>query len=289
METPTEGPTAIWTPDHRSHRGIPDGRQFHMVRSLFSFAGAKGDLMNLARGQDHINPHADDGPWRNIRLSDTDRLEAFSDGVLSITITLLVFDIIRPDYVPGHLFEKLLAQWPNYLAFLASFFYVGIIWLNHRSVFSRVRYCNRSLHLANLILLLTSALIPFPTAILSAALQTDSARDATVAVEFYAAIGGLMCLSWLLLFHVLSINPHLLEAHVEPTFFPQERHRGLLGFVLYALAGMTGWLYSPTLALMIFLALPVFYGITSEGLIETRAGLLRRLDARRGRHGGGRQ
>jgi uncharacterized membrane protein len=260
-----------------------------MVRSLFSFAGAKGDLMNLARGQDRINPHADDGPWPNIRLSDTDRLEAFSDGVLSITITLLVFDIIRPDYVPGHLFEKLLAQWPNYLAFLASFFYVGIIWLNHRSVFSRVRYCNRSLHLANLILLLTSALIPFPTAILSSALQTDSARDATVAVEFYAAIGGLMCLSWLLVFHVLSINPHLLEAHVEPTFFPQERHRGLLGFVLYALAGMIGWLYSPTLALMIFLALPVFYGITSEGLIETRVGLLRRLDARHGRHGGGRQ
>src|ERR1700730_2014019 len=200
--------------------------------------------------------------------------------------------LVSKGFTPENVFLRHKAfsiQWPNYVTFLASFFYVGIIWLNHRAVFSRVRYCNRSLHLANLILLLTSALIPFPTAILSAALQTDSARDATVAVEFYAAIGGLMCLSWLLVFHVLSINPHLLEAHVEPTFFPQERHRGLLGFVLYALAGMIGWLYSPTLALMIFLALPVFYGITSEGLIETRAGLLRRLDARHGRHGRGHQ
>jgi uncharacterized membrane protein len=248
----------------------------------------EGDVMGLVQGQDRIDADLDDRPWPDIRLSDTDRLEAFSDGVLAITITLLVFDIVRPDYVPGHLLERLLAQWANYIAFLASFLYVGIIWLNHRAVFSRVRYCNRSLHLANLILLLTSALIPFPTAILSTALQTGSSFDATVAVELYAAIGGLMCLSWLLVFHVLSINPHLLEAHVDPTFFPQERHRALLGFVLYALAGMTGWLYSPTLALVIFLALPTFYGITSEGLIETRAGLLRRLGSRHGQHRAGR-
>src|SRR6201996_1220806 len=102
----------------------------------------------------------------NIRLSDTDRLEAFSDGVFAITITLLVFDIVRPEYEPGRLWQKLVAQWPNYLAFLASFFYVGIIWLNHRAVFSRVRYCDRGLHFANLLLLLTSGLIPFRTAVL---------------------------------------------------------------------------------------------------------------------------
>jgi uncharacterized membrane protein len=238
--------------------------------------------MGVVQGQDRIHPDTD--TWPNIRLSDTDRLEAFSDGVLAITITLLVFDIVRPDYVPGHLLEKLLAQWANYVAFLASFLYIGIIWLNHRAVFSRVRYCNRSLHLANLILLLTSALIPFPTAVLSTALQTGSRLDAIVAVEFYAAIGALMCLAWLLVFHVLSINHHLLEVHVEPTFFPQERHRALAGCVLYALAGMAGWFYSPTMALVIFLALPAFYGITSEGLIETRATLLRRLAARRGPH-----
>jgi uncharacterized membrane protein len=238
--------------------------------------------MDIKRDQSHGSPT--DGLSPNVRLSDTDRLEAFSDCVFSITITLLVFDIVRPDYMPGHLLEKLLAQWPNYFAFLASFFYIGIIWLNHRAVFSRVRYCNRSLHLTNLFLLLTSALIPFPTAVLSTALQEGSALDATVAVELYAAIGGLMCLSWLFLFHVLSINPHLLETHVERTFFPQERHRAVLGCALYAFAGMTGWFYSPKLALAIFLALPVFYGITSEGLTETRAVLLHRLALNRRQH-----
>ena len=215
-------------------------------------------------------------PLENVRLSDPDRLEAFSDGVFAITITLLVIDIVRPEYEPGQLWQKLVAQWPNYLAFLASFFYVGIIWLNHRAVFSRVRYCDRSLHLANLLLLLTSGLIPFPTALLSLALQHENTSDAGVAVEIYAAIGGAMCLSWLVLFHILAIHPYLQEDYVEPTYFPQERHRALLGVVLYALAGLIGWAYSPSVALLIFLALPVFYGITSEGLTETRIEILLR-------------
>lgn len=238
--------------------------------------------MDSEQGQEgNGSPHPGNLTWPNIRLSDTDRLEAFSDGVFAITITLLVVDIVRPEYMPGHLLEKLLTQWAIYLAFLASFFYVGIIWLNHRAVFSRVRYCNRSLHLANLLLLLSSALIPFPTAVLSTALQTGTLLDAKVAVELYTIIGAFMCLTWLLVFHILSISPHLLEGHVELTFFPQERHRALIGVALYGFAGMMGWVDSPTLALWIFLFLPVFYGITSEGLIETRAALLRRLDDRR--------
>lgn len=53
------------------------------------------------------------------------------------------------DHEPGHLLDTLLAQWPNYVAFLLSFFYAGVIWLNHRAVFARVRFSDRSLHLAN--------------------------------------------------------------------------------------------------------------------------------------------
>ncbi|MDR3487505.1 MAG: TMEM175 family protein [Bradyrhizobium sp.] len=224
----------------------------------------------------------------NNRLSDTDRLEAFSDGVFSITITLLVVDIVRPEYQVGHLAERLQAQWPNYIAFLASFFYVGIIWLNHRAVFSRVRYCSRGLHISNLLLLLTTALIPFPTAVLSTALQFGNRNDATVAILLYAAVGCLMCLSWLLLFHVLSLNPHLLETHVERTFFSRERHRALLGVILYLLGGLMGWAVSATFALLCFLALPIFYAVTSEGWIETRVSLLERLATTRHRSENGR-
>ena len=77
-----------------------------------------------------------DSPWPHVRLSETDRLETFSDSVLSITITLLVAEIVRPEYASGQLLEKLTAQWASYIAFLASFCYAGVIWLNHRAVFA---------------------------------------------------------------------------------------------------------------------------------------------------------
>ena len=79
-----------------------------------------------------------------------------------------------------------------------------------------------------------------------------------------------MCLAWLVVFHVLSVHPYLVEEDVDPDFFPKERFRAALGVALYAIAGLAGWLSTPTLAMLIFLALPVFYGITSEGLTETR-------------------
>src|SRR6201990_1110409 len=157
-----------------------------------------------------------DSPWPHVRLSETDRLQTFSDSVLSITIKLLVAEIVRPEYASGQLLEKLTAQWASYIAFLASFFYTGVIWLNHRAVFARVRYCDRGLHLANLFLLLTSGLIPFPTAILSSSIQTGNDFDARIAVVLYAAIAGSMCLAWLILFHVLAIHPWLVEAHISP-------------------------------------------------------------------------
>ncbi len=212
---------------------------------------------------------AEESQWPEVRLSDTDRLETFSDSVLAITITLLVAEIVRPEHAPGQLLNRLVEQWPTYIAFLASFFYTGVIWLNHRAVFARVHYCDRGLHLANLFLLLTSGLIPFPTAILSSAIQTGNYFDAKVAVVLYAGIAGSMCLAWLILFHVLCIHPWLVENHISPDFFPKERLRAILGVVSYSVAGLAG-LSMPKLALAIFLALPVFYGITSEGLAETR-------------------
>jgi uncharacterized membrane protein len=220
-------------------------------------------------------------PWPHVRLAETDRLETFSDSVLSITLTLLVAEIVRPQHASGQLLERLTEQWASYIAFLASFWYAGVIWLNHRAVFARVRYCDRSLHLANLFLLLTSALIPFPTAVLSTAIQIGNQFDAKVAVALYAAIAGAMCLAWLVVFHVLSVHPYLVEDGVDPDFFPKERYRATLGVVLYTIAGVAGWLSTPKVALLIFLALPVFYGVTSEGLTETRI----RLQFRRTRRG----
>ena len=63
---------------------------------------------------------------------DAARLEAFSDGVLAIAITLLVLDLSSRS-TPGHVLADLLRQWPAYLAYLASFGLIGVIWVNHKA------------------------------------------------------------------------------------------------------------------------------------------------------------
>lgn len=75
-----------------------------------------------------------EAPDRAARLSDTSRVEAFSDAVFAIVITLLVLDLRPPAVAPGQLLAGLLAQWPMYLAFVTSFLYIGVVWLNHHVV-----------------------------------------------------------------------------------------------------------------------------------------------------------
>src|SRR6185369_2858669 len=173
-------------------RSVVNGRPTAVIRNLTIImdVGANisshGPMSTTKRKTFQAAEQADNSLWPEVRLSETDRLEAFTDAVLSITMTLLVVEIVRPDFAPGQLLGRLAAQWTSYIAFLASFSYAGVIWLNHRAVFARVRYCDRSLHLANLLLLLPSALIPFPTAILSTAIQSGNEFDARIAVALYA-------------------------------------------------------------------------------------------------------
>jgi uncharacterized membrane protein len=203
---------------------------------------------------------------RAVRLSDSSRVEAFSDGVFAITITLLVFDLQRPMTPSGTLFQHLWRQWPSYLAFLASFVYVGVIWLNHHSAFTRIRSADRGLHSWNLMVLLTTAVLPFPTAILATTMQSPSVDDRRVAVVFYSLLAAGMCLSWLALFRHLHLRPHLQEQDSEPGYFARGRTRAWIGIVAYALAAVIGSFYSPTVSLLVFVAIPVFYGLTSEGI-----------------------
>jgi hypothetical protein len=85
--------------------------------------------------------------------TETSRVEAFSDGVLAIAITLLVLDLRPPAHAPGQLVTGLLGQWPAYLGFVTSFLYIAVIWLNHHQTFARIRTVDRGLHFANIAVL----------------------------------------------------------------------------------------------------------------------------------------
>jgi uncharacterized membrane protein len=199
---------------------------------------------------------------------DTTRVEAFSDGVFAVAMTVLVFDLTTPKHRPGHLLEKVLEQWPVYVSFLASFAYVGVLWMNHHATFARIARMDPGLRFLNLLLLLDVVVLPFPTAMMSEALREDNLVDARTAIGIYATGGALMCVSWLLFFHHLTRHRELAEPQVHERFFHGERTRAWVGIALYLLGGSLGLAVLPELALVVFVALPVFYGVTSEGLTE---------------------
>jgi uncharacterized membrane protein len=122
---------------------------------------------------------------------ETSRLEAFSDGVFAIAITLLVLELKVPHAAAGKeqtafaLGEKLLREWPSYLALSTSFFTILIMWVHHHLLFKLVRKVDAKLLFANGFLLLLVSVVPFPTAVVAEYLATP---EAPAASEFYADV-----------------------------------------------------------------------------------------------------
>jgi uncharacterized membrane protein len=213
-------------------------------------------------------PREGEPPARPVRLSDTQRTETFSDGVFAIAITLLVLNLSTPPHRPGELLDSLLRQWPAYLAYGTSFLFIGVIWFNHHQVFTRIRYVDRGLHVGNLGILFTTAVLPFPTEVLATAVQEGDPLDARVAVAFYAMAAALMCSSWLLFFTHLCRRGHLAHEGVDGAYFRWERLRATVGVVLYLVAALAGWTITPVAALPVFAFLPGFFWSTSEGIVD---------------------
>lgn len=78
------------------------------------------------------------------------RLEAFSDGVFAVAITVLIFNIQPHKSGPGGLLTALLNAWPSYAAYVASFLSIGVMWLNHHALFERLAHVDRTMVFLNL-------------------------------------------------------------------------------------------------------------------------------------------
>src|SRR6266568_6692942 len=108
---------------------------------------------------------------------DTGRVEAFSDGVFAIAITLLIL-IIEPPKSGVNLGHELLRLWPSYLAYAASFLTIGIMWVNHHTIFRHFARVDRPLLLLNILLLMLIAFVPFPTRVVAEHALTTGDRKA---------------------------------------------------------------------------------------------------------------
>jgi len=197
-------------------------------------------------------------------LARSGRVEAFSDGVLAIAITLLVLDL-QTDFSRGAFGHELAHHYFSYLAYIASFINIGVIWMNHHAMFSRIKQVDPTMLWLNLYLLATTSVLPFPTALLARALQDGTTSDRTAATAVYAVVSALMGSSWLILYRHLARNPVLLIDAAEAGAFHSAEGRAIIGFATYSLTAVLSAVVPIASAILIF-ALPVFYGFTSHSV-----------------------
>jgi uncharacterized membrane protein len=190
------------------------------------------------------------------RRAESTRVEAFSDGVFSIAITLLVLELAVPA-VSGRFGDDLIAEAVSYVAYLAAFGTIGVLWMGHHTVFTRIAAVDSGLLWRNLLLLLTVSVVPFPTAVIASAFRVGTPGDQAAAVVAYAAVGVGSGIAWTVLFSYLRRRPDLLDPTTDPRWF--RLSESLITLVGYSVAGLIGWLVSPAIALTIFLVFPVLY------------------------------
>jgi uncharacterized membrane protein len=190
----------------------------------------------------------------------TQRLEAFSDGVFAIVITLLILEIRVPTGLGAEesLGAALAERWPAYLAFVASFATVGIMWINHTRLFRLIRLADNRLLLLNLLLLLGVCVVPFPTALVAEYIGEPQERTAALV---YTGMGVVIAIFFNLLWRHAASRDDLLEPDVDPRAVRAISRSYLFGPVVYLLSvAMAFWnvpgALGVTLALAVFFALP---------------------------------
>lgn len=188
--------------------------------------------------------------------TETNRIEAFSDGMFAIAITLLILEIKVPDAGEGSLRAALLRQWPSYLAFFLSFAYIGVMWMNHHRMFTHIRRSNDTLLLFNLLLLLGVTSVPFPTAVLARSLGTPQQRTAAI---FYNGVFVVIAIFFNVLWRY-AVSHQLLDKNSESSAAMISRQYAV-GPMMYVACLLVAFIdvrvsVAVNVALAIFFALP---------------------------------
>jgi uncharacterized membrane protein len=210
------------------------------------------------------------------RLLPTGRLEAFSDGVFAIAITLLVLELHVPT---AHLVSELEGEWPRYLGYFVSFAFIGGVWIAHSNMTRFLKAADPDLMRLNLTLLLFVSFLPFTTAIAathlfaSNLLLHDLTGFSTAERVAVVVFGVNLTLAALMLFLMLRHAGRTRQvaaddlAEEELRAFAQQRRSAML---LQASATVVG-VFLPLLAVVFYLALAIFYVIDPIRLIRTRS------------------
>jgi TMEM175 potassium channel family protein len=193
---------------------------------------------------------------------ETGRVEAFSDGVFAIAITLLVLGLAVPHDAPNgsRLLHALLLEWPSYLAFVTSFATIGIMWINHHRLFTLITRVDHSLLLFNGLLLLGVTFVPFPTAVLAEYAQRPGGQ---VAAMVYSGTFAVIAVLWNALWRYASYKNRLLHPAAHPAAVRAITRAYIFGPLLYLLSVVMAVVAVP-LSLAMNAALAVYFALPSR-------------------------
>lgn len=185
---------------------------------------------------------------------DKGRVEAFSDGVFAIAITLLVLDIEIDPREFGDIWGALGEQWPSYLAFATSFLTIGGVWVSHHDAFTRLRFVDPGLLRINLLLLMAVSFLPFPTALMADALEASRGAE-RAAIIVYGATAIAIELISLWMRRYAESRPYLLPDEEQPPPHPElHRVRKFAGVpIVWAVAIAIGVIFFPKVAAAMYL------------------------------------
>ena len=187
----------------------------------------------------------------------TSRIEAFSDGVFAIAITLLIVELKVPDVrsnAPDALARALLRLWPSYFGYVFSFVIIGIYWVNHHFMFGLYERSNHVFVLLNLLFLMSISFLPFPTAVLAAYIADEHHRH--TAIRLYAFALFLPALTWFFTLVYASRDRRLLIPGLEDGYIDHLTRKYGGSVALYLLAVLlTLWNDLAGLALCVVLTL----------------------------------
>ncbi|MDB5330641.1 MAG: hypothetical protein JWP03_1792 [Phycisphaerales bacterium] len=223
--------------------------------------GWKSKCIQLSYGESMKISQADKSAEK-----ETGRLEAFSDGVFAIAMTLLVLELRVPHLAAGGgavtgraLAAALAKEWPGYFAFVSSFFTILVMWVHHHNLFRLVRRADARLLFVNGLLLLLVTAVPFPTAVIAEYLLTPAAK---VACAVYGGVFVLIAFAFQLVLRSAS-RPGIVSPDAPEQILRRFRQSYKLGPIFYLISTLAA-LINSWLSMAIFTALWIFWALNAS-------------------------
>jgi uncharacterized membrane protein len=188
------------------------------------------------------------------------RLEAFSDGVFAIAITLLVLELGVPEGSGADLRQAILDQWPSYLAYVTSFLTIGVFWLQHSALTNALRAADSTLYRLNLLVLLLASFLPFPTKLIGSYVGEQDAEQ--TAIVFYGLSLLALDVAMTIFIRYAAEQRSLIKEEISDEVIQSALLRQP-SYAFYAVASAVGYV-APRVAVGLYLAIAVYLGIPGK-------------------------